>query len=307
MKNIDILLFFLVSFLFINCQQRTPEDKITKLDHQNTTNNKEQGDKPIKYSDLPSTNSPEEISGNNFVFRNENILSDSTFDTNKNTVYLTFDDGPLEGTPNVIDICQNNNVTASFFIVGLHSTYSTYGKKTLEKLKNMAPKLEIFNHSYSHAYNRYNEYYQHPLRVVNDLKLCYDTLHLHTNICRLPGNNIWITPELKYFRPQYIRTVEAIDFAKFNVIGWDLEWDFTRECRPVQSVQEMLNMVDSSFRNEKRLKKRKNAVILMHDNMYRFPSDSIKLDIFIKGLKSRNYQFATISNYPHFRKKNIYY
>jgi peptidoglycan/xylan/chitin deacetylase (PgdA/CDA1 family) len=36
-------------------------------------------------------------------------------------VYLTFDDGPLNGTSNVLDVLASENVPATMFMVGAHA------------------------------------------------------------------------------------------------------------------------------------------------------------------------------------------
>ena len=46
-------------------------------------------------------------------------MIESTNDTATKYLYLSFDDGPLFGTSACIAICENENVKASFFQIGL--------------------------------------------------------------------------------------------------------------------------------------------------------------------------------------------
>ena len=39
-------------------------------------------------------------------------------------IYLSFDDGPVLGTANVMEVCSNHKASASFFEIGLHQSLS---------------------------------------------------------------------------------------------------------------------------------------------------------------------------------------
>ena len=92
--------------------------------------------------------------------------------------------------------------------------------------------------------------------------------------------------------------VNKLDSAGFNVVGWDIEWRFTKFGRPIQTAERMSLMVDSMFQfNENKTKN--HLVLLMHDHMFRKPEDSLKLVQFIQYLKKGNkYQFARLDQYP---------
>lgn len=67
--------------------------------------------------------------------------------SNKRQVALTFDDGPdLEYTPQILDVLKNNNVKATFFVVGNRAEAHP------EIVRRMiAEGHEVANHSYNHA------------------------------------------------------------------------------------------------------------------------------------------------------------
>ena len=220
-------------------------------------------------------------------------------------VYLSFDDGPLFGTSSCIDICEQENVKATFFQIGFHQSRSQWGKRLYQRIVEKPDLFLLTNHSFSHTYGDYLKFYHQPDSALEDFKQAAEVLHTQNNIVRLPGNNGWSTETIhsssKLVRP----LVHKLDSAGFNVVGWDVEWRFTKTGRPIQSAERMAFVVDSMFQyNENRTKN--HLVLLMHDHMFRKPEDSAKLVKFIQFLKNKNqYQFVLLDQYPDLKKQGI--
>ncbi len=85
------------------------------------------------------------------------VLACSPVQAADRTIYLTFDDGPLDGTGNILDVLQAENVPATMFMVGLHAKSSPESKALVARAKSM-PLVTLGNHSYSHALNRYRTF-----------------------------------------------------------------------------------------------------------------------------------------------------
>jgi peptidoglycan/xylan/chitin deacetylase (PgdA/CDA1 family) len=214
------------------------------------------------------------------------------------TIYLSFDDGPLTGTTNCIDICTRENVMATFFEVGLHQSRSAFGKKTYQQISNNPSLFALANHSYSHASNNYLYFYQHPDSAVLDFLKAKTVLQPTNNITRLPGNNAWNLNGIKRASPLVLPLVNKLDSVGFNIIGWDLQWRFNKMGRPIQSPATLAVIVDSLFQHHQTVTKNQ-LVILMHDHMFRAPADSLKLEKFIQLLKKRGqYRFRKLTQYP---------
>lgn len=86
---------------------------------------------------------------------------------------LTFDDGPSESTPEILDILARHNVTATFFQCGAN----------VDRLPAIARAVaqaghEIGNHSYSHPYL----FLCNPAGIENDLRRAQDSIELHAGI-----------------------------------------------------------------------------------------------------------------------------
>lgn len=117
----------------------------------------------------------------------------------KKKIYLTFDDGPNKGTKNVLDIVNDEKIPVTFFIVGEHVFASVNQNNIWDSLR-IAEQIEICNHSYTHAHNKYDKFYQSPDSVVADFQLAHDSLDLKNNIVRTPGRNTWRIDSLTIHR-----------------------------------------------------------------------------------------------------------
>lgn len=213
-------------------------------------------------------------------------------------IYLSFDDGPLPGTRNCINVCLNENVAATFFQVGLHQSRSKYGQNLYRTVASNRQLFDLCNHSFSHAYGKYVDFYNHPDAALTDFVHAKNILQPNNNITRLPGNNAWNIASTKRASGLVKPLVKKLDSAGFNVIGWDLQWHFNRFGKPVQSPQKMALMVDSLLRHQK-TKTKNHLVILMHDPMFRASNDSIQLTQFITLLKANpTYKFGKLTQYP---------
>lgn len=222
------------------------------------------------------------------------------------TVYLTFDDGPLKGTKNVLDVLEAEQVPGAMFMVGLHATANPEAAALLRRAKAM-PQVTVGNHSYSHAYNRYRQFYADTEKVVADMERGNIVLGLGVPAhARLPGRNVFRVPnvstnDLSIDRIE--RGVEEPDYefvaaTGFWLYGWDHEWVHDGTGKPVQSVKTMLGEIDHLFGGKVRFVRPGKLVLLMHDEMFQDAFDGpARLTALIQGLKQRGYKFGRISDY----------
>ncbi|MEI9410756.1 polysaccharide deacetylase family protein [Mesorhizobium salmacidum] len=112
------------------------------------------------------------------------------------TIYLTFDDGPLNGTSNILDVLEAAQVPATLFMVGMHAEASASNKALVRRAKAM-PLVTIGNHSYSHAYNHYRHFYGDTEGVVADMLMANAVLGLKPAVhARLPGRDVFRLPSM---------------------------------------------------------------------------------------------------------------
>ncbi|MER8633070.1 polysaccharide deacetylase family protein [Mesorhizobium opportunistum] len=148
------------------------------------------------------------------------------------TIYLTFDEGPLSGTVNILDVLQASQVPATLFMVGMHAEASASNKMLVRRAKAM-PLVTIGNHSYSHAYNHYRHFYGDTEGVVADMLKANAVLGLKPAVqARLPGRDVFRLPSMSKDDnslgpaqagredPDY----EFVAASGFYLYGWDHEW-----------------------------------------------------------------------------------
>lgn len=110
------------------------------------------------------------------------------------TIYLTFDDGPLNGTSNILDVVQAEQVPVTLFMVGMRAEANAANRALLQRAQSM-PLVTIGNHSYSHAYNHYRHFYGDTEGVVADMLRANAVLGLKPAVhARLPGRDVFRLP-----------------------------------------------------------------------------------------------------------------
>jgi peptidoglycan/xylan/chitin deacetylase (PgdA/CDA1 family) len=184
-------------------------------------------------------------------------------DPEKPIIALTFDDGPTDLTPKILDILEEKQVVASFFLIGDNITVGT--EDTVKR--EHAQGHEVDNHSRTHS--------QMPEMTFDEIKAEVDyTSDKVEDLIGIP------TP---FFRPPYISVnetmYEAIDIP--FICGY-LPNDY-------------MDTVDAAQRIENVKKNAKDGeIILLHD----FSGNTMTVDALptnIDHLKAEGYQFVTVS------------
>ena len=78
-------------------------------------------------------------------------------------VFLTFDDGPLGGTDDVLAVLRRRKVDGTLFMVSNHLN-TDWRRRRLKEAQDSVY-AEVANHSKTHANNQYKKYYADPGRV----------------------------------------------------------------------------------------------------------------------------------------------
>ncbi len=230
------------------------------------------------------------------------LLRDSIYrELNKKDkhIYLTFDDGPLMGSSAIDSIITSKNIKINTFLVGKHANMSKRLKRDFLRYKNN-PLVECYNHSYTHAGNRFHAFYSNPELVLADFDKCETDLELTHKIVRLPGRNIWLFDDVR--RVDLSSGSHAADLLGVNgyrIYGWDVEWKINGLTgNPVQTVNEVYQRIQNMLSNKSTLKAN-NVVLLMHDDMFQNRKGQALLSGLIDSLKQhKDYKFEFISKYP---------
>lgn len=221
----------------------------------------------------------------NLVMRNSDInekegfLSISVEDIksyNKSKVaFLTFDDGPTENiTPVILDILDEYNIKATFFVLG-----SMCERNDVELNDIYKKGHSIGIHSYTHDFNHL---YKNEENFLNELKMTQNVLkqklgeEFNTRLFRFPGGSF------EGYKSQYM---DALNEAGYVSIDWNA----------VTGDTEMLNPTPEKLLNRLKLttKNKNNIVVLMHDSATKQVMAETLPDV-IEYLKSDGYEFAIL-------------
>jgi peptidoglycan-N-acetylglucosamine deacetylase len=225
-------------------------------------------------------------------------LAKTRIDSNSRVIYLTFDDGPLAPTPFLIDIIHEKQIKMSEFAVGMHALMNRAFMRHLDAMKR-SPYIEVCNHSYSHAYGKYQSFYSNPEAAALDISSTEDKLGLLTRVVRMPGRDIWATDSIKRGWTQSGGKTASILYNQgFKIYGWDMEWEHFGNTLPKQTPAQIVSLIDGMFtRNQTQIKN--HLVFLGHDEMLAKEKGRQDLRQIIDMLKERGYIFEFISNYPY--------
>ncbi len=221
-------------------------------------------------------------------------------DSTKKKIYLTFDDGPNPGTANVLNILEQEQVPATFFLIGEHRYYGPEEQRDWDRLQ-ADKKIVLCNHSYTHAWrNRFDRFYAHPDGVIADFTRCQDSLKFSNHISRTPGRNTWRLNTINHTDLRKSKVaVDSLAAAGFVMMGWDVEWQYYGRTQALRTdANYMLGLIDSLFKhNDTRTPN--HLVLLAHDRVYADSADAAQLSYFIKELKKHpEYELRVATSYP---------
>ena len=179
----------------------------------------------------------------------ENIKN--IYHTDKKVAYLTFDDGPSNNTHQILDILKQNNIKATFFVLG--SQVEIF-PETTNRIYNEGH--YIANHGYSH---KYSEIYQSPEQVLNEFNQCNQIVaktinvqEYNSHLFRFPGGSVG--GKYAELKKQAITLLEQNDILH---IDWN---SLTGDSEKVNPTEEYL--MDNL---QKTTEGKNSLVILMHD------------------------------------------
>ena len=249
------------------------------------------------------------LSQTNVIQTEANAVADSASmvpdanDTATRYIYLTFDDGPQQGTMNCYHICKSLGVKATFFMIGEHAD-TRHLKSWVDTISKSYPFTFLANHSYSHAYqNHYKKFYSTlPSHSALDFVRAQDSLRIPYRIVRFPGNSTWSLHDKVTGPKPTLKLGRYLDSSGYDIIGWDVEWAFKgKHSAPVQSAETMINLVNN-YVNSDKLKTSKHLVLLSHDRMFNGAAADSLYKFIVVLRKNPHYVFETIDKYPGIKK-----
>jgi len=192
-------------------------------------------------------------------------------------VFLTFDDGPTTNiTPQILQILDNYQVKATFFVLGKQAETNPDILKTIVE-KGHA----IGMHSYAHDYNMYNSLDLFSADLDSCIKALKDVLgqDFSTRLYRFPGGS---GGKKQIFK-------DRIKEANLHYIDWTALTGDSEPGENKTTEQLIARLKESIAQNGNP----EDVVVLMHDSA----TKQISLDALpavIEYFKSQNFNFKTM-------------
>ena len=187
-------------------------------------------------------------------------------------IALSFDDGPNDiTTPKVLDVLEEFNVPASFFVIGQNINEKTAKQMT----RAISLGCEIQNHSFTHAF----------MTQLSDEVIAEEIRKTDELIEKYTGTRPWL------FRPPFINHNELMHqiIGQTFICGVGCE-----DWIPERTVQERYQAVMSQVKD--------GDILLLHD----FPGNDNTVEalrMLIPDLKKQGYEFVTVTEL--FKRKGI--
>ena len=192
------------------------------------------------------------------------------------TVYLTFDDGPSSLTGPLLDVLDQYQVKATFFVVGVNDANET------QDLKEIARRGHAIGvHSWTH---NYRQIYASPEAFFEDFdrihKMIYDVTGVDTKICRFPGGSV--NDFNRKTRKAIISELKQRGYVYFdwNVSSGDAAGKTTASAIYTSALQGV--------------HKHHTSVVLFHNTSAKSATLS-QVPNFIATLKKEGYRFSVLS------------
>ncbi len=192
-------------------------------------------------------------------------------DPEKPMIALTFDDGPSKITPEILDILEQNDARATFFVLG-HKVESK--TETLKRIQEMG--CEIGNHSWDHPSFKKLNYEKISKQISSTNEKVKNVTDLKPTLMRPPYGAYNDT------------AIKALKEQGMSIILWSvdtLDWKS-------RNADAVYNLTMSSVKD--------GAIILFHDL---YPSTKAAVEKIIPELKSQGYQLVTVSELMSFNKE----
>lgn len=202
--------------------------------------------------------------------------------SNYKIAYLTFDDGPTEKmTPKILDILDEEEIPATFFVVGKHV------KEHPELVKRAYDSGHyIANHTYSHNNNKI---YQSTESFINEITSTDEAISealgikdYCSHVFRFPEG--YMTNKYKAQKEKGLVALKELDYV---YVDWNcLNKDSETKCSNNQLIN---NLIKSS-------KNKTSLVVLMHDTGDVNNTNEV-LKTSIEYLKNKGYEFRNFYDF----------
>lgn len=193
------------------------------------------------------------------------------------TVYLTFDDGPSNRTAEILDILKEEDIKATFFIIGKE------GNKQKDLLKRIAEEGHTIGiHTYSHVYDSiYASVESYLEDFAETYYLIYETVGVRPEVFRFPGGSI-----NTYNARFYEEIIAEMTRRGFTYYDWNAS---SGDAVPRATANTVLSNIAQSSAGKNRI------ILLMHDSIGKSYTVAA-LPAIIEYYRAQGFKFDRITN-----------
>ena len=214
-----------------------------------------------------------------FSYNQKSKNSITSADENKKIIYLTFDDGPSKLTNKILDILKENDVHATFFVIGnqikgyeeaLMRTYS----------EGHAIGLHTYTHKFRNIYSSQSAFIKEMYDSRDEIN---KIIGVSPNIIRFPGGSRNRINE---------QSIKLLHSCNFKIYDWNMV---------ISDGNNPKTSSDRLFREATIGEVKPNVIILLMHCDYMHKNTCIALPSIIKYYKNLGYDFRVITeNTPEY-------
>ena len=195
------------------------------------------------------------------------------------TIYLTFDDGPSQYTPEILDILDKYGVKATFFVI--NSNYNQYMKDIVDRGHTIA--LHSYSHDYEKIYASETAYYN-DLQAISDV--VYNETGVRTNIMRFPGGGS-NTISRKASEGIMSKVTKGVQEKGYFYFDWNVSSGDADGNNVAVDILEKKCKIIPNYTN--------TIIVLMHDTKKKRTTVDA-LSTIIENYKEMGYKFSSIDS-----------
>lgn len=210
---------------------------------------------------------------NSLIAAKELYMPENNIEQGEKVIYLTFDDGPSILTSRILDILKENEVKATFFLIG---NQINGFEDVVKKISDEGHSIGL--HTYSHNFKKI---YRNKNSFVNEMVDCQVEIvkvtGSSTNIIRFPGGS------RKLLSSELLKLLHSYNF---KIYDWNME---TKDgLNPKLSPDKLYREAT------KKCEKPSNIILLMHCD-YMHKNSCKALPRIIKYYREQGYEFKAIT------------
>lgn len=210
----------------------------------------------------------------NIISNDDSEMSKKTVGDRKKIIYLTFDDGPsFKVTDKVLDILKENEVNATFFLIG---SQIEGREDVVKRIHDEGNSIGLHTHSH-----KFNNVYSSEDKFIQEMLVCRieinNVLGVSPNIIRFPGGSS------KHLSNHALKKLHD---NNFKIYDWNL--DNSDGLNPKLSPYKLYTKAIKGSENLS------NIILLLHcTDMNK--NTCVALPQIIEYYKSQGYEFKTIT------------